>query len=503
MRPRAYWLAALAFAAYTSALSGAFLMDDFTYIVRNPANADPAQWLRFLYDPASVVAHETMSAHAYRPLVGLVYGATRLAAGLNPFWFHLVSLCLHALNTVLVFRLASRFASGLAPWAGAALFCLHPVQAEAVSYIGAQPDLLVTCFCLVVFLAYSSEGYERKAGLRWGACAAFAAALLSKETALFWLLAAPCYDHVARRAWTRERRLRAWLPFAALGLAYLVARAAVLGRVSHEGRPWGGGWPMHAVTVAHAAFQYLANVAWPLELRACYNFEVGPRFAAWAALKAAVTLAVVAVAARALWRRAPAGFFGAWAAAAILPASNVLPLVVLGADRFLYAAMAGMAGAWALWVARWPRRWGAAAVAAISACLWALSADQQLNWQNDVELFTHAYARAPRDPCTHVSLSNYYIQWRMYDRAEALNEAVVRSPLLRERGLRKLGEIRLLQGRPAEAVRAFEEALSVNPALVGVHRALAVCATVLGDPDRAARERELEKTVRRARGLSP
>lgn len=502
-RVRLYWLAGGAIAAYTTALSGAFLLDDFTYIVRNPANADPSLWHRFLYDPFSVVAHPTMGVHAYRPLAGLIYGLTRLWGGLNPFWFHGVSVALHALNTVLVWRLAARFAGGIMPWAAAALFCLHPVQAEAVSYIGAQPDLLALCFCLVAFLCYSDPAYERSSGLRAAAWGAFAAALLCKETALFLLLALPAYDVVAGRGVGAGLRPRAWLPFAALGLAYLIARAFVLGRMTHEGRPWGGGWLMHAQVVAHAAYRTLASVAWPLTLRACYSLEVGPRFAAWALVKAAVVLAVGAAALLAVRRRAATGFFLVWAFAALLPASNLLPLVVLGADRFLYPSMAGFAGAWGLWVGRWPRRWAAAAVAAISAGLWVLNAEQQLTWQNDVALFAHAHALAPRDPCTHVNLSNYYIQWRMFDRADALNEAVVASPLLRERGLRRLGEIRMLQGRPAEAARAFEGALAINPTLVGVHESLAVCANILGDPERAARERALEEAMRRARGLIP
>ena len=489
-----------AFAAYSLGLSGAFALDDSTYILRNPVLAAPSEWLRFFYDPFSVVASPTMALHAYRPLVGLCYGLTALAGGLNPFWFHVVSAALHATNVCLVWTLAKRWSSGLPALAGAALFALHPAQTEAVAYIGAQPDLLAAFFCLTAFLLYSHAKFESSGGVRGASWAAFGAALLCKENALFLLLALPAYDAVRRPDWGRARRLRAWTPYAALGLAYLVVRGLVLGRLSHEGRPWGGSWGLHAQTAVHGVFQDLANVLWPFHLRACYAFDVGPHFAGIALLKAVVLAGVAAACVLGLARRKAWGFGLAWATLALLPVSNLLPLVALAADRFLYVPMAGLALAWAHWVARWPKRWAGAAVAAFALGFLGVWLDLHAAWQNDVALFTHAYAQAPEDPCTHVYLATYYLEWGMLDRSEAMNEAVLRSPLLRARGLRTLGAIRMAQKRWPEARTALEAAVSASPGAVGAHAALAGCAEAEGDSARARRERELEAGIRRARG---
>lgn len=489
---------AAAFGAFTLALSGGFALDDSTYILRNAVLGSPREWPRFFYDPTSVVASPTMAVHAYRPLVGLCYGLTTLLGGLNPFWFHLVSASLHATNACLVWALARRWFPGLPALAAAALFALHPVQAEAVAYIGAQPDLLVLFFCLAAFLAYTHPRFESSLAVRGSSWGAFAAGLLAKENALFLLLAIPAYDHVKRPGPWR-RRLAWWLPYALIGAAYMVVRGVVLGRLSHEGRPWGGSWLLHLMLAAHGVFQDLANVLWPLHLRVCYAFEIGPGFAWLALIKAAVLAGVAAACLAGLRRRRAWAFGAAWAIAALLPVSNILPLIVLAADRFLYVPMAGLALAWAQWVARWPRRWAAGAVAALSAGLLGLSLDQQLAWQNDVALYTHAYSQAPRDPCTHVYLATYYLEWGMLEKAEAMNEAVLRSPMLRARGLRTLGAIRMAQRRLPEARQALEAAVAENPRAVGGHAALAQCLEAEGDHEGARRERALEAELRRSR----
>jgi hypothetical protein len=99
--------------------------------------------------------------------------------GHAPFPYHAASLALHALNTLLVFRLARRWGgSPLAAWLGAGLFAgsrLHFPALFAATSIG---ELLSLTFTLAALLL---SGPGKRA---WLALAAFALALSAKESVM-------------------------------------------------------------------------------------------------------------------------------------------------------------------------------------------------------------------------------------------------------------------------------------------------------------------------------
>jgi tetratricopeptide (TPR) repeat protein len=106
----------------------------------------------------------------YRPLMTLTHELDKYVGGLQESFMHLLNVLLHALNYLLVF-----------------LFCLHPLNTEAVNWISARADVLAGTFVFLSLLCLL-EGLERH-NLAWGVAGALAVLLgaLSKETALFLL----------------------------------------------------------------------------------------------------------------------------------------------------------------------------------------------------------------------------------------------------------------------------------------------------------------------------
>lgn len=92
----------------------------------------------------------------YRPLTWVSFGFDYLFWGMNPFGYHLSSLLLHTLNSVLVYRVAfllyslpplgsigqgdssRKIVAGIA----ALLFSIHPLRVESVAWVSARNDLL-------------------------------------------------------------------------------------------------------------------------------------------------------------------------------------------------------------------------------------------------------------------------------------------------------------------------------------------------------------------------
>lgn len=401
-----FLLASLAFAAYAPSLSGDFLLDDRPYVLENPNIGPSGSWLAPFTSGAALVAAPDLSRQRYRPLTALYYKGLYAAFGRNPFGYHLAAHLLHALNTVFVFLLAEALlGAGAALWA-AALFCLHPAQAESVSYIANASSLLATAFMLAGLLLH-----ER--ARRGAALACFAAALLCRESAAALPLWLAAWDWMRRRL-----ELRTLAPYAAVFAAYFALRAGVLGGVSQY-RPWGGGWGAHGLYAAQGLFEDVRMAFWPTGLRISYSFPWAPGAAAAQAL-ALVLLGAGALAL--LRRRSGAGLGLCLFLAALAPASNIFPMESLAAVGYLYAPLAGLglaaAGAAALLPVdpRGPR----AVLAACALTLAAFSIDRQGDWQDGFALDLAGYAAAPEDPSTGLNLASHYFNWRMLDRAQAL-----------------------------------------------------------------------------------
>lgn len=124
----------------------------------------------------------------YRPLTLFVWWlGDRLWAG-APSGYHALSVGLHTLNALLVYRLGRRLIpTAYGALAAALLFALHPMHVETVTWLAASSDLFCTAFSLSSLLLL--EHYlclPSKAGrpaFLLGALLSFLLALLSKEAA--------------------------------------------------------------------------------------------------------------------------------------------------------------------------------------------------------------------------------------------------------------------------------------------------------------------------------
>ena len=172
----------------------------------------------------------------YRPVVSLSYGIEHWLWGLDPMGYHLTNLLLHGLAAVLVVLTVhaltdSRPAGALT----GVLFAIHPLSVDTVPAISRRQDVMLAVFGLLalwLFVAGVRRGDDR---LRVGSAVAFALALLSKETAavvgplaFLWVV----LDSASlRRPEPYRRALVAVGPLAAVAVAYLAVRFAVLGGI--------------------------------------------------------------------------------------------------------------------------------------------------------------------------------------------------------------------------------------------------------------------------------
>lgn len=386
---------ALAVLAYLGALFNGFAYDDLVLIVGDPGiRSLDGLWER-LGQPSWPGAFG-LDVGAWRPVTTATWALVWAGFGDSAFAFHALGIVLHAVVTALTVLILAEIAPLLVAGLGGVLFAVHPVHTEAIANVVGSAEPLAATFAFTATLLHlrggSSYGRLRVAGVT----AAYALAVLAKESAavlplLLFLLDGAREDVPLSRVadYVRDRLLL----FTAMGASLvliLVFRADVVGAVTGATHPMGAEVLRDAPrvwTVFSTWPHYLRLLFFPADLSPDYAPGVVPVVFHWSAsalLGAMLGLACLLAAARA-WRVAPPVAAGTlsgrlpalgilWIPAAMLPASNVLFLgPVLVAERTLYVASFGacLVGAW-LVVALAEVRPGAARGLAIAVVLAAL-----------------------------------------------------------------------------------------------------------------------------------
>lgn len=527
----------LALACFANTLPNDFVYDD-THIVRDNTNIrDLSDWRAVWFSewwaqrdgkPNPDPQHDRL----YRPLTLFTFALNYTADSPQadgrprPRGFHAVNVLLHALATLLVWRLVERLVADrvAAAWT-AVLFAVHPVHAEAVAGIVGRAEILMTIFLLAALLCISRPGAARAAAS--GAC--LLAALLSKESAVCGVVLIPLVAYWMSRGRPRARRW--WAAPLAAGLAplaaYLPLRWAALGEqlIRTSGinpllnplveSDLGG----RLVGVLTILGHYARLLAAPLYLSCDYGDRVivPGRFDAMTA--AGIAALLIWLAALAMLRRRDArqqavGLFALiFAAGYVLISNAVLLIGVPAAERFVYfssaAALAGTVCA-VVAVAKTPRaRWAAGAIGAAAVVLLAArSVARNADWRSSRTLFEHDLANWPQSIVLRQHLARAHLnaaeKLRESDPCAARREYAAADRLLelalRDRArnpdalfLRGLARHGLLDWDTALLVT--RNALLLNPDEPGPHQLMRYLAA--NRPDEDARLAQLQAEAER------
>ena len=180
-------VAALALAAHVTVLGSGLVFDDHHSVRDNPALADLGNLWSALFDPR--LFSGTQQA-MYRPVV-VVSLILDHALGRGAAWaFHLTDLLLHAVVSVLVYRLAvSLRVRPFGAWAAASWFAVHPLLTESLHLVSGRSDQLAAagiCVALILYVQGKESGasVRRVVALSAGCCAALVFACGAKVIAV-------------------------------------------------------------------------------------------------------------------------------------------------------------------------------------------------------------------------------------------------------------------------------------------------------------------------------
>jgi Tfp pilus assembly protein PilF len=255
--------------AYLPVLQAGFVWDDDAYVTEN-VTLRSFEGLRSIWLEPEVLPQ-------YYPVVHSSFWAEYAMWGLDPAGYHLVNALLHALASILAWRVLARLSIPGA-WLAAAIFALHPVHVESVAWVTERKNLLSGCFYLAAALAYfrfevprvQVAGASRSLAGYGAAIFFYLAALLSKSVTAT-LPAALLLLLWWRRGKLGLRSVLPLLPLFALGAA-LGLHTAWLEQthVGARGAEWSLSLVERFLVASRAVCFYLGKLAWPFELSFIY-----------------------------------------------------------------------------------------------------------------------------------------------------------------------------------------------------------------------------------------
>ena len=462
MRDRLLLLAG-ALVAFGASLGSGFHFDDYA-IFSDPALTSPGGWLRI------------WGLGQTRPLTYLTFWANYQAGGTDPLGYHALNLALHVGAVLLAFECLRRMLPVRAALLAAAIFAIHPIQAESVDYVWGRSIVLASLLCFGSLLAWIG-------GRPWIAVACMAAALAAKEEcAAFPLI-------LALGWWTRRPRRSPW-PIAtmlllSLGAGLRVIYAAAVTPGAQASTQAGIAPSDYALAQGVAILRYLRLLAIPWGFTIDPDIPVPPAWLGALAWAAILALAVLA------WRRRAS--WGLWLLAGfvlLLPSSSVFPAADLAADRRMYLPLAAFAAAAALPLSR--IRVMAVHILVIEVLL-AASVFRTEVWGSDQALWREAVARAPGKVRPRIQLARSMAPREALWVLEEARRLAPRDPAIAA----ETGRTLLAAGYPAAALGEFGRALALDPRDAGNYNNRGVALAALGQTEAARRD------FQRALELSP
>lgn len=483
-------LAVATLAVYGQVISHQFInLDDDLYVRDNP------MVIGGLTLKGMTWAFTTFHSANWHPLTWLSHMVDSQLFGRNAGGHLVVNALVHLSNTLLLFVFLKRV-TGVS-WRSAivaALFALHPLHVESVAWAAERKDLLSTFFgllCLLAYVRYVEKPSRKKYAL---VAVWLTLGLIAKPMLVSWPLVLLLLDYwpLRRLEWRAadgiKRFAKDWLPLVRekLPLFCLIVPSMVVTYIAQAHSSAVSSliavplsWRLANSLVSYAKYLFLSF--WPKDLAIYYPFShhAAPP---WQWVGALILLgAITAVAFRNARERSYLIVGWLWFVGTLVP---VIGLVKVGdqamADRYTYIPSIGLFIALVFGLADLANTWRMGRVSIATATgvtillLASLTTLQVRRWRDSETLFAYVLS---------VTSDNVFIQNhlgsvlnRQGKHAEAIlhfAEALRIKPDFFD-ALANMGLALRQQGKAAEATNFYQRALKVKPDSVKVHMQLAL-----------------------------
>lgn len=464
-------VALLAIIVFLPSLFHEFLnWDDQLYVLNNPL-VQTLNGATF-----KEIFTTTFDGH-YHPFILLSFSIDHAIAGNTPWFFHLINILLHALNTCLVFLFVRKLSNNpVIALFTALIWSLHPVMAESVAWVTARKDVLFGFFFFWSLLMYLKYLDQPKTKYYLFSLGLFVCAALSKEQAAFLAPTLLAVDYYRGRKLLQKKVLLEKIPFFIIALIFGLA-------VMYAQQETGYIKPLSGETVSIAnrlllgsfgLIMYLFKWVVPLNLSAYYPYPFD-------ALKAApgvfwLSVIIIPLLGFLLWylpRKSKILTFGLWFFLlnifVMLRYLHANPGDFYIADRYLYIASLGIAFAFAATVSEFitsKKKYGKIILGALFLMIAAsggLSVARVMVWKNSLSLLNNTLQQYPNAYTALNCRGDLFLETGNIPAALKDFDLAVTLNATNDRAFANRGRARALSGDIEGALQDLNKAVTLSP----------------------------------------
>ena len=493
--------------AYLPVQNAGFIWDDDHFVTQNPG----------IVGPLGIKALWTTQAADDSPLTQCTFWVEHALWGFDPLMYHMVNVLLQAACALMLWAVLRRLRVPGA-WLGAALWALHPVQAESIAWVTETKNTQSGFFFLLAIFFYAGMTMKERNGERasrdYSLTILFSAlAMASKSSTVvlpaILILCALWVEETWEWGTVRRHAVRMIPVFLLTAISGAATMWATGIENSQAAQPvtdpmWVRTWPERLITAGRAVWFYLGKLVWPHPLLAIYpRWQIDTHNPLnYLPLVLLIAFVMLLWMKRDLWSR-PYLFVMLWFLIALSPVLGLVDQSIMEFsfvfDHFQFLASIApmaLAGAGIAWLAARAkalppssRVWLQAVVGSLVLLVYgSLTSVHSESFASLDTLWTDTLAENPAAWVAHYDLGrNMLVRGQLVDAIGQFQAALELNPhdVLSHTNL---GVALLQNGQADSAMRHFRQALAINPAYPEAHNNLGNVMMRTGDVDGALTE---------------
>jgi len=452
---------------YLNSFKNDFVYDDHVHILSNKDIRYPNNIPKFF---------TSSFKDLYRPLRSINYMVVYSLWNENPFGYHLNSLFLHILNTVIIYFIINLLINkkGISLIASL-LFAVHPIHTGRVTNITAGFDQLGILFIFLSFYLYLLYLKKEKAIHYVLSISVFLLALLSSEEAVIFpfllLLYGICFNK-------SKKKFRIYIPFFILDFLYIISRFFILGIGARASEYTAGSFYFTMLTTAKVFVKYIILLLFPFRLTLYPNIAVANSlFEIKVILSILILLCLIFIAIKSYRKNKIITFIIGWFFITLIPFSNILPLTTLIAERYLYIPSFAFCLLLAILIHKLYNLKNTKIIAILIFILLlvsysAIAIKRNTDWKSDLVLWAKTVKTSPLSSEAHDNLGFAYERAGFIDKAIIEFKKSVNLNPSNYKAYTNLGTTYAQKGNFTLAEKYLKTAIKINPNYYKAHNYL-------------------------------
>ena len=510
--------------AYGNTLQHSFHFDDIPSILEKP-------WIRGLDKIPDFIF-----SYSQRPLVILSFNINYAISGFKEWSYHFFNITFHFLVVFLVYWLGKLIVSHISqktssvvntsnqiPLLSAAIFAIHPLNTQAVTYISSRSSIMATMFYLMAIILFSKGLYKTKEkeiktnyAFVMSAVIFFGIGFLCKLI----IISLPAILFAYHYYFISDQNIKTWVKRQGkliLGVGGLLVLIFLYKKI------YGGGllrasivdvtvWDYFRTQIGVIPFEYFRKMMFPFNLTIDPGFQVVQHWRSPIAIGGIIILGIFFI----VWiklsevkkqskKYGPEAFGLIWILITLSPTSSFIPLLDMAAEHRTYLPLVGFSIAMASILIRLKNfiqksmevdklnMWNHKKILRVPVVLILLTLasfligtrERNKAWKDEVTLWADAKQKAPLLIRPYNNLGEAYDKLGNYDLAITEFEAALRLNPNYFFALSNLGNIYGKKKEYAQAILYTKQALQKKPDYAPGHYNLAKALHMTGNPEKA------------------